>query len=209
MQVRLLLLHLLAATASAVAGVWVAGCLACQRLPCCTYIQSPPGLLPHRCPPLPPTLLQLNLGLLAFNLLLPAFPLDGGRIFADLLLMAGVAPRTAAQVTAVLATLLGLGVVALGVWRTWVASVASVLTIFVGEQAVSSLRSEAALLLCVLLGRLLWALAGAATGTRCSCWRRRRAPCTARCTWVYTQPACPLSPPIPALRFRVRAPAVS
>ena len=84
-----------------------------------------------QCPRTHPRL-QLNIGLFAFNLLLPAYPLDGGRILADLLLLCGVRAPTAAKVTAVLATLLGGGIVAFGVWRTIVGSVAACLTIFVG-----------------------------------------------------------------------------
>lgn len=61
---------------------------------------------------------QLNIGLLAFNLLLPAYPLDGGRILADLLLICRVPVAAAAKITAAVATLLGAGVLAFGIWRT-------------------------------------------------------------------------------------------
>jgi Zn-dependent protease len=45
----------------------------------------------------------LNLSLLLFNLLIPAYPLDGGQIFASILLMRGVPPETAGRITAVTA----------------------------------------------------------------------------------------------------------
>lgn len=69
---------------------------------------------------------QLNIALAAFNLLLPAYPLDGGRIFADLMLLAGVSPERAAKATAGVATLGGAVVIGLGIW--W----RSFLTIAVG-----------------------------------------------------------------------------
>lgn len=67
------------------------------------------------CPARP--LVQLNIGLLLFNLFLPAFPLDGGRILADLMLMRGVGVERAAKVTAGTATVLGCAVLGLGIWR--------------------------------------------------------------------------------------------
>ncbi len=61
---------------------------------------------------------------MAFNLLLPAYPLDGGRIFADLLLMCGVNVRTAAIVTEVLAIAIAGGLIAWGVIEVAILTVA-------------------------------------------------------------------------------------
>lgn len=44
---------------------------------------------------------QMNISLFAFNLLVPAYPLDGGRILANGLLAAGVEQYLAAKVTVV------------------------------------------------------------------------------------------------------------
>ena len=59
-------------------------------------------------------LVQLNLYLMAFNLCLPAYPLDGGRILADALLLCRVPVRIAAYVTAALAVAIAAGLIAWG-----------------------------------------------------------------------------------------------
>ena len=69
---------------------------------------------------------QLNLFLMAFNLLLPAYPLDGGRIFADLLLMCGLDVVLAAKITVALAVAVAVGVGIYGIWAS------SILTLAVG-----------------------------------------------------------------------------
>lgn len=63
---------------------------------------------------------------MAFNLLLPAYPLDGGRVLADALLLAGVPAERAARVTVGVAAVLGVGVAGLGIWQQ------AVLTTLVG-----------------------------------------------------------------------------
>lgn len=53
---------------------------------------------------------------MAFNLLLPAYPLDGGRILADSLLLVGLESDVAAKITVVVATVIGSGIVVWGLW---------------------------------------------------------------------------------------------
>ena len=65
----------------------------------------------------PACLLQLNLYLMAFNLLLPAYPLDGGRIFADAMVLCRVPVRVAAYITAGLAVAIAVALIAWGVVR--------------------------------------------------------------------------------------------
>lgn len=54
-----------------------------------------------------------NLFILAVNLLVPAYPLDGGRVFASTLIICGVQRDRAAMITAVTALILSAG---LGMW---------------------------------------------------------------------------------------------
>ena len=53
---------------------------------------------------------------MAFNLFLPAYPLDGGRILADMLLLAGLQPDLAAKITVAAAAVIGTGIVVWGLW---------------------------------------------------------------------------------------------
>ena len=68
----------------------------------------------------------INISLCMFNLFVPAYPLDGGRIFVSLLLLCGVPVATAAAVTAYVSMALGALIVALGIYMV------QFLTIFVG-----------------------------------------------------------------------------
>lgn len=59
----------------------------------------------------------LNIALMAFNLLLPCYPLDGGRIFANSLLLCGVPPQTAAYIVCVFAFLIAGALTGWGLWN--------------------------------------------------------------------------------------------
>ena len=58
--------------------------------------------------------LQLNIYLMAFNLLLPAYPLDGGRILVDLLMLCRVPVKPAAMFTVALAVAIAFLIIAWG-----------------------------------------------------------------------------------------------
>lgn len=59
----------------------------------------------------------LNVTLFAFNLLLPVYPLDGGRVLADALLMCGVPVRTAAFIVGGIGAALGVAIIVYGFMR--------------------------------------------------------------------------------------------
>lgn len=56
----------------------------------------------------------MNITIFAFNLLIPAYPLDGGRIFVDLLLICRVRPRSAAIAAVVVSMVLSVGIIVYG-----------------------------------------------------------------------------------------------
>eukprot|EP00775_Hariotina_reticulata_P003588 gene3588-3854_t len=59
----------------------------------------------------------LNITVFAFNLLVPAYPLDGGRILVDSLLTCGVADTTACKITIAVAAPIAVGIIVLGaIW---------------------------------------------------------------------------------------------
>ena len=67
---------------------------------------------------------QLNIWLMAFNLLLPAYPLDGGRILVDLLLICQVPVRPAAIVTVALAIIVAVLIMVWGFVKTAILTIA-------------------------------------------------------------------------------------
>eukprot|EP00898_Chlorokybus_atmophyticus_P002712 jgi/Chlat1/3441/Chrsp23S03762 len=82
--------------------------------------------------------LKLQLFLMLFNLCLPAYPLDGGRIFADALLLFGLPVRTAAIVTGGTSLILSVGLVLWGF--SGAGMLASAVGVWVGYQAFQLLQ---------------------------------------------------------------------
>ena len=68
--------------------------------------------------------MQLNIWLMAFNLLLPAYPLDGGRILVDLLLLCRVPVKPTACVTVALALCVAVLLLVWGFVRTAILTIA-------------------------------------------------------------------------------------
>ena len=70
--------------------------------------------------------IEINVALFVFNLCVPAYPLDGGRIFCASLLLSGVGVSTAATITVYVSGVLALLIIALGVYLY------NIMSIFVG-----------------------------------------------------------------------------
>ena len=75
--------------------------------------------------------LQLNVTLMIVNLCVPSYPLDGGRIFADLMLIAGIPTNTAAKIIVASAVVIGVGMVLIGVFTRLLGIMAAFIGVFV------------------------------------------------------------------------------
>jgi Zn-dependent protease len=60
--------------------------------------------------------IMMNAALFAFNLAIPAYPMDGGRCLAALMVMCGASTYTAAMATSVIAMLVGFAFMIVGVY---------------------------------------------------------------------------------------------
>jgi Zn-dependent protease len=75
----------------------------------------------------------INLIMCFFNLFLPAYPLDGGRVLANILLIRGMEPNAAAKVTSSVAMIICCFMIAMGGLQVWQGnSPISILTTFTG-----------------------------------------------------------------------------
>lgn len=68
--------------------------------------------------------MQLNIWVMAFNLLLPAYPLDGGRILVDLMLLCRMPIKPAAVVTVTLAVVVAVLLLVWGFIKTAILTIA-------------------------------------------------------------------------------------
>jgi hypothetical protein len=78
--------------------------------------------------------IKLQIALFCFNLFLPAYPLDGGRLLADFMLIRGVEVNRAAKITAGVSVPIGLAVMAYGFATSSTFDAGSAITIFAGEE---------------------------------------------------------------------------
>lgn len=68
---------------------------------------------------------------MVFNLCVPAYPLDGGRIFADLMLIAGIPTATAAKIVIAVAVVVAAGMIIVGGLRIFLGPLAVFIGIFI------------------------------------------------------------------------------
>jgi len=65
--------------------------------------------------------LQINIAMFVFNLFVPAYPLDGGRVLANVLLHFGVEANKAAKITAMVSLPIAVVIACIGLWQLIVA----------------------------------------------------------------------------------------